>query len=36
MGWHITLTVIGVLALVVSLVIIITVIVVSCYRMSEL
>ena len=36
MGWHITLIVISVLALVVSLVIIITVIVVSCHQISEL
>ena len=35
MGWHITLIVIGVLALVVSLVIIITIIVVSCHQMGE-
>ena len=36
MGWHITLIVIGVLALVVSIVTIITVIGVSCHRMGEL
>ena len=36
MGWHITLIAIGVLALVVSLVIIITVIVISCREISEL
>ena len=36
MGWHITVIAIGVLALVVSLVIIITVIVVSCHQISEL
>ena len=35
MGWHITLIVIGVLALVVSIAIIITVIVVSCHRTGE-
>ena len=35
MGWHITLIVIGVLALVVSIVTIITVIVVSCHRTGE-
>jgi len=36
MGWHITLIVIGVLALVVSIVIIITIIVVSCHQMGKL
>ena len=37
MGWHITLIVIGVLALVVVIVIIITmIIVVSCHQISEL
>ena len=36
MGWHITLIVIDVLALVVSIVIITTVIVISCHRMGEL
>ena len=36
MGWHITLIVIGVLALVVVIVIIITIIVVSRHRMGEL
>ena len=36
MGWHITLIVIGVLALVVSIVIIITIIVVSWHQISEL
>ena len=36
MGWNITLIVIGVLALVVSTVIIITIIVVSCHQISEL
>ena len=35
MGWHITLIVIGVLALVVVIVIIITIIVVSCHQMGE-
>ena len=35
MGWHISLIVIGVLALVVSIVIITTMIVVSCHRMGE-
>ena len=35
MGWHITLIMIGVLALVVSMVIIITVIVISCHQMGE-
>ena len=36
MGWHITLIVIGVLALVVVIVIIITIIVVSCHQMGNL
>ena len=36
MEWHITLIVIGVLALVVVILIIITIIVVSCHQISEL
>jgi len=36
MGWHITLIVIGVLALVAVMVVIIIIIVVSCHQMGEL